>query len=883
MIRVLMSRLLDGFLRRPREARLDEEIRSHIDLLAADYAARGLPETDARDAALRAFGGVEQIKEAYRDQRGLPVVDALAQDVRFALRLLRRYPGFTVTAVLVLGIGIGVNNMFFTILNAHTIRGLPLRDAGRVVYVSGFDDRTPDLRMSFADFADIRGAAAGVVNLGAFLGRPIVLSGDGRSAERLEAAYVSEDTFEILGIPPVLGRDFSAADHRPGAAAVALIGSGAWTSLFGGDASVTGRPVLINGVPATIVGVIPERAGFPSTAEIWMPLAQVPGFEPEARGARSLGVFGRVREGSSVAEAGALIASVADRLSRDHPETNRNVRARVVPINERFLGSLTHPAWRAFMMAGILVVLISCANAANLLLSRSAHRAREIAIRTSLGASRRRVLRQLLIEGAVLAAAGGATGLAVGMLGVRVFRSAIPENVLPYWLDYSVDWRVVAALVLVSACSVFVFALLPAIRASKSDVNRVLKEGGGGTTTGRGTQRWATVFLAAEFGLAFVLLSQLALGLRSTRPEVPSDDAIDTRQVLTAALTLPDEAYPSPDRRWDFHARLHERLRAHPGIADVSMASALPVNGAPDQELAVEGRPRNPGDPATTVQTVLIGPRYFETLGLTLAAGRGFTAADGSPGQAHAIVNERLARQIFGDASPLGRRIAINATAPQGKAPEWLTIVGVGPDVRQRPVLDAGPIVYVPFRSSAPATGSLLVRSSAESAVDLTNTVRTEVHALDSNLPLYRVRTLAQAVRDATWNGRVSARLILAITFIAVALSALGLYAVTMYGVSQRTHEIGLRVALGARPSNIAATIVRRAFVQLAAGFGAGILLTMLWDRMFMGPSPGSRAADPGSLLLVAATLVILAALACAVPVRRAIRLDPRTAMERQG
>jgi putative ABC transport system permease protein len=311
------------------------------------------------------------------------------------------------------------------------------------------------------------------------------------------------------------------------------------------------------------------------------------------------------------------------------------------------------------------------------------------------------------------------------------------------------------------------------------------------------------------------------------------------------------------------------------------MASALPVNGAQEQELAVEGRPRNPGDRAITVQTVLIGPRYFETLGLTLAAGRGFSGADGSPGQPHAIVNERLARQIFAEASPLGRRIAIGAAAPQGKAPEWLTIVGVAPDVRQRPVPDAGPIVYVPFRSSAPSTGSLLVRSSAASAVDLTNTMRTEVHALDSNLPLYRVRTLAQAVRDATWNGRLSARLILAITCIAVALSAVGLYAVTMYGVSQRTQEIGLRVALGARPANIAATIVRRAFVQLAAGFGAGILLTMLWDRMFMGPSPGSRAADPVSLLVVAVTLVVLAALACAVPVRRAIRLDPRTAMNR--
>jgi putative ABC transport system permease protein len=880
-IRVLLSRALDLVLGRRRDERLTEEIQAHLDLLTDEYVVRGMTPAEARLAARRAFGGVDQVRAVYRDQRGLPFVDALTQDVRFAVRLLRRDRGFAVTSVLVLGLGIGVNNMLFTILNAHTIRGLPMNRVDRVVHISTFDDRNADRGVSYADFEDFRSAAQSFVGLAAFTNAPVAVAGDGHTPERLESTFVSENAFALIGTQPVLGRSFAPEDDRPGAAAVAILGSGAWQSRYGGDRAVLGRSILVNGAAASIIGVMPERSGFPSTAQVWLPLWQTPGLAMQKRDAWTLRVFGRVRDGVTVSAARAEIESIADRLSRDHPETNTRVRARVVPINERYLGRLTDPAWLAFMTAGFLVVVISCANVANLMLARSVHRAREIAIRTSLGASRRRVVRQLLIEGGVLATLGGVLGLGVAMTGVRLFRSAIPENVLPYWFDYSMDGRVVTALIAISLGTVFVFALLPAIHASKTDVNRVLKAGGPTGTASRVARRWATAFLIAEFALTVVLLAQLAVSLRIASPTLPADPIIDTRDVLTAAITLPAEQYRTPDQRTEFYRRFDERLRAIPSVSSMSVASALPFSGAAEQRLDIAGRAPASGASQPTVWTIAVRPRYFETLGLTLTRGRDFTEEDGSPGHAHAVVNTRFAQQFFGDQDPIGQRIALSPPQAAQADPNWLTVIGVSPDIRQRPVDDPDPLVYLPYRAAPPASAALLVRSGNETAA-LASLIRNEVLALDPNLPLYRMRTMTQVIRDAQWNGRVAHNLVLVLTFIAVGLSTVGLYAVTAHGVSQRTHEIGVRTALGARPRQVIGIILRRALVQLALGFTAGIACTLVWDRLFSSGRAGVRATDPQSLIIVAAMLTVIAGVACSVPARRATHLDPVAAIRHE-
>ena len=588
-------------------------------------------------------------------------------------------------------------------------------------------------------------------------------------------------------------------------------------------------------------------------------------------------MFGRVQEPVSVAEARTEIESIVDRLSREHPDTSKNVRARVVPINERFLGRLTDPAWLAFMTVGFLVVLISCANVANLVLANAAQRAREIAVRSSLGASRRRVLRQLLIEGTVLAAVGGTLGLMLAAIGVRLFRTAIPPNILPYWLDYALDARVFLALVAVSAATVFLFGLPPAIHASKTDVIGVLKDGGPTATSRRGTQRWTTAFLAVEFGLAVLMLAQLTMTLRNTRPGVPSDEIIDSRQVITAAITLPAASYQSPGQRNEFYRRLHERLTANPAISTMSIASALPLQGAPQQRLEIQGRPPT-GDRSPSVRTVMVAPQYFQTLGLTLPRGRDFTDDDGAPGQAHAIVNERLVSELFSGQDPIGQRISF--VPSEGSSVRELVdhrrcrarYPAASRSGARCPRLRA-------LSNSCTGDGAFCSFAAHADAADLAPAIRREVQSVDPQLPLYRMRTMAQAVRDAQWNGRLSATLIRVLTLIAVGLSAVGLYAVTSYSVSRRTHELGLRMTLGARPRHVATVLGRRVLVQLTFGFFAGVLSTMLWDRLFSSGGPGPGATDPLSLTIVAAMLTGMAVIACAVPIYRATRLDPVQAL----
>ena len=880
-LRVLLSRLLGPLRRGRRDGRLTQEIQAHLDLLTDEYTAQGMRLDDARAAARRAFGGVDQVRAEYRDQQGLPFADAFAQDLRFAFRLLRRDPGFATTAIAVLGLGIGVNNMLFTILDAHTLRGLPIRGVDRVVHLSTIDDQATNRGLSYLDFQDVRNSSRSFADLAAFRNATINIGDQGKSPERAEGAFVSDNAFTVLGIQPALGRGFAAEDNRQGATPVALLGEGLWQSRYGGDRSIVGRSILVNGAPTIVVGVLPDRSGFPSGAEIWLPLWQTTGLATQKRDVRNLGVIGRVRDGLPVAQARAEVEAIADRLSHEYPDTNRNVRARVIPINERFLGRLTDPAWLAFMTVGFLVVIISCANVANLMLARSLSRAREIAIRTSLGASRRRVMRQLLIEGVVLAAIGGCVGLGVAMVGVRLFRAAMPVDAVPYWFDYSIDWRVLAALAAVSLGAVLVFALVPAIQASKTDVNRVLKDGGH-TSAGRRTGRWTTAFLVAEVALVVVLLAQISISLRLARPALPSDLVIDTDEVLTAALTLPSDAYKTADQRLAFYRRLEERLGAPGDSPVVSLASVLPLSGGDEQHLSIAGHPQTDVKSQPTVSMVAIGPRYFETLGLTLIRGREFLQEDGSDGHPAAIVNERLAQQFLGNSSDaVGQRIALSPANPGEPTQAWLTIVGVSPMIRQRPGSDDEAVVYLPYRAAPPSTASVIMRSRGDTdrAASL---LRGAALTIDPNLPLYRMRTMARVVRDAEWNGRIAHALLVVLICIAVGLSTVGLFAVTAHSVSQRTPEIGIRMALGARPSQVVRHILRGAIVQLGAGFIAGVGGTMLWDRMFTTGRPEITATDPQSLLFVAIVLTVSAAIACFVPVRRATRVNPVAAIRGQ-
>ncbi len=815
------------------------------------------------------------------EQRRVPLVNGVWQDLRFGVRLLWRDRAFAMTAALVLALGIGVNNMFFTIVYAHTLRGLPIPAAERVLYLTTVDERSQDGGVSFREFEELKAAARSFAGVSAFASEPVVVESRGLAPERLEANYASGNAFTLLGIKAVLGRGLEPGDDRAGRPAVAVLASRVWQARFGSDPGVLGRVVLVNGAPTTIIGVVAARSGFPSSAAIWLPLVAGPGLASERRDVRTLSAFGRLREGTSVPGAAAEIDAFFTRLAIERPQSNARVRARTVPINEQYFGRVTQPAWLAFITAGFVIVLISAANVANLMLARGLARGREIAIRTSVGATRLRVFRQLLLEGVVLAALGGSGGLVLAMAGVRLFRGAMPEDALPYWFDYTVDGRIVAALAAVSVLTVLVFAVLPAVDASRSDIASGLKAGRRPNPRGPAARRWMTAFLAVEIALAVVLLAGFAVNLRTARQPLPSDLLIETRAVVTGVLSLSTPTYGQPRDLAEFYRKLGDRLRTVPGVTSMSVTSALPLSGGSEQRLHIADQRGPDAAGATPVLTVAIGPRYFQTLGLTMLHGREFSAGGLNASESEAVVNERLAKQFFANRDPIGQRIGLTDAGNPAAGPRLLTIVGVAPDVRQRPTIDPDPVAYLSFDAAPSATAVVLVHGS-QTADRLTESLETEVRALDPSLPVYAVRTMRDVVRDAEWVGRVSAGLFLALTGIAVGLSVLGLYAVAAHAVSGQTHEIGIRTALGASRAAIVWMVLRRALLQVAVGSVVGVGCTVLWEHLFSSGRPNVRATDPTSLAMVGATLVVLTCIACMVPAARAARLDPLGAIRHE-
>jgi putative ABC transport system permease protein len=841
-----------------------------------------MPAAEARRAALRAFGRVEPMKDAWRDQGGLPWVDAVRHDVRFAVRLLAKRPGFTALAIGALALGIGVNSAFFTIVNAHCLRGLPIEHPERVLAVGSRDAERRDGAMSYLDFRDVRAALTTVEDLSAYTSGPVTIGDEGRAPDRVRAAYVSAGAFRVLRTSPAIGRDFQPADDRYGAPLVCLLGDALWRSRYGGDRGVIGRTVQVDGEPATVIGVMLGGFAFPSTAELWLPIESKPGLTAAKRDARALSVFGRLGDGMTREHAGAELTAAAVRLAKALPETNRGVDFVAVPINDVVNGKITDTVWKAFITVGVIVLLVACANVANLLLMGSVARSREIAVRASMGASRARIVRQLLIESAVLAALGGACGIGLSVVATRALANSVPAaGPLPYWITYVIDARVLAMLVAACAFTVLVSGLAPALHASRARLTDVL---GGGSQPGAAAFRmraWTAGFLALEFGLSFVLLANIALVVRNDLAPKRGVAEVRPEELLIGSLSLPARAFGTVEQREGAYADLDDRLSAIAGVAAASVMSHAPSEGAFARQLDLEQHPLAAGETRPIVQSVVIGPGYFSTLRLPIARGRAFTDRDGSPGAERAIVNERFATTYFPRGDAVGRRIRLTAPEQSASPGPWLTIVGVSPTMQQRSA-GAEPIVYVPYRGSAPASVTLLVRAAGVSPAAIAPAVREAMRQVAPDVPLSRLMPLEQALHDRSWNGRVSATILYTVSAIAFLLALVGLYAVTAHTVLQRTQEIGLRMALGAAPRQISWLVMRRALVQLAGGLVLGVLLTVWWGRRFTSPTDPISLTDPSTLVPLMGVIAAVAALACLVPTRRAAHLDPLTALRHE-
>jgi putative ABC transport system permease protein len=815
----------------------------------------------------------------------------MLQDLRFAVRMLVKDRWYTLVAIVALGLGIGVNTTVFTFVNAVLIRGLPYDDSDRIMVVTTRNMTQPNPGLaSYQDLEDWRAQAKSFSGLACFQQTSFNVTDSGHPPERTPAARVCANAFSLLGQPMHLGRDFLPHEDKKGAEAVVIVGYGLWKSRYGGDPGVLGRAVNINGLPATIVGVMPEGVRFPSNADMWQPL--VPDQNSARRDSRNMTVFARLAPGVSAAQAQAEMNGIAKQLAQQFPDTNKNIDAVVLTFNQRFNGGPIRVMFLALLGAVGFVLLIACANVANLQLARSAQRAREVAVRIALGASRARVVRQLLVESTLLACIGGLLGLALSTVGVRLFDAAVEGAGKPYWIQFTFDPTVFGHLAVICLATGVLFGLAPALQVSKTNVNEILKEGGRGNAGGR-RARWLTsTMVVVELALTIVLLAGAGLMIRSFLKLYSYDLGAETSSVLTLRTGLPDQKYPKPEQRTVFYESLLTRLQAIPGMQASAIASAVPFGGSDGRRLEIDGRPAPADGQLPRIAYITISSRYFDVVGATIRRGRGLSDTDGTPGAEVAVVNERFVAQYFPNEDPLGRRIKLltgdgrqpppppPAGSPAPPEPKWLTIVGVSPTIRQGnpQALEPDAVVYVPHRMEAAGFMSILARSKVEAGA-LTMQVRQAVQAIDPELPVFGVQTMNQFLAQQRWPYRVFGSMFAIFAAIALVLSAVGIYAVTAYAVTQRTQEIGVRMALGAQQGQVSWLILRQGLVQLAIGLTLGLGGALPLSGVLQTLVVQIPTKDPTTFVAIAAILTAVTVAACLVPARRATRLDPLAAL----
>jgi len=808
----------------------------------------------------------------------------MLQDVRLAFRMMARDRWFTLVALLVLSLGIGVNAMVFTLANAVLFKGLPFPESHQLYMLGWRSDEGAPTSVSWPELLEWRDQSRAFAGLAAFTNRGFNISDDRGLPEQARGASLTANAFGVLRQRTLLGRDFTSDDERRGAQAVVILGHTLWRNRYGADPDIVGTTIRLDGEPATVIGIMPGGMQFPSTADLWTPIRPTSEQEQQ-RASRFLNVFGRLAPEAARAAADTEMNGIAGRLAAEYPEAYKTLRGVLIEtFTERFNGGPIRAVFLSMLGAVGFVLLIACANVANLQLSRSLERSREIGIRIAMGASRLRIVRQLLVESILLGAIGGLLGLGLTAVGVRLFDAAVAGTGKPYWIIFSIDSTVFGYLAGLCVLAGVLFGLAPALHVSRTNINGILKEGGRGTTGGR-RERWvSSVMVVVELALTIVLLAGAGLMIRSFLQLYASDRGFRTEGLMGMRVQLSGTTYASAEARRLFFERLEPKLETIPGAQAAALTTSVPPFPASRRPFEVEGGPvRGPEETPPEIAAVSISPRFFEVLGVNVLRGRAFHDMDGSPGSETAIINERLAAQYFAGEDPLGRRIRfVPRTPPSAAAPPptepWRTIVGISPTLRHNPPQDAEPraAVYVPFRLDSSVM--LLVRGSGDPGT-IMQAVRREVQAIDRDQPVLTIQTLDQMLANSMWPYRVFGSLFAIFAAIGLLLSAVGLYGVMAYGVSQRTPEIGIRMALGAGSGQVSWLFLRRGLVQLALGLGLGLggalLLSGAIESLLVRVPP----RDPLTLAVITLLLTLVGVAACVIPARRATRVDPLVAL----
>jgi predicted permease len=873
-------RLRSLFRRARVERELDDELRAHIEHLTEAYEQAGLTHAEALRRARIEFGGLEQMKEACRDARGVRWVEETAQDLRVSARALTKEWRFAVAVALVLALGIGVNTTVFALVNAAMIRDLPFERAEEIVSLGTHTTRQTVIHgpqgyrgLSTQEYREWRRSASTFAAVAAYASATMNVSDNNEPAEGFSGAYVSADTFAMLGRQPLLGRSFRPEDDRPGAPPVVMLGYRVWTSRYGADPGMIGTAIRVNATPAVVVGVMPPRFGFPLTADVWEPLAHMPGLLDQPSSVRPLEGVGRLAPGVTIDQAQADLDAINSRVATQAPDTEANIRSTVQPYADRYIASEVRFIIAALMGAVAFVLLIGCANVANLLLARAAQRSHEIAVRASLGATRWRIVRHLLCESLMLAAVGGAAGYGLSIAGVALLRGALTANHPPFWLQLTTDVRTFGFLAALCLGTALLFGLAPALYLSSAHAYESLKQSPRTATGARGVQRWASALMVGEITLTVVLLAGAGFMMRSFFQMYDARSNVDTAGLVTMRLELPSK-YRTADQRIAFVQQLESRLGQLDAVAAGAVASTIPFEFTLYRALTIEGRALPASDRPPRVSFVAVSDGFFHTLNVHLVRGRNFAHVDGSPGHEAAIVNQRFAATYFPDADPIGHRLRLADPNAHGTEPaRWLTIIGLAPTVRSDVTTPGDPVVYVPYRAEPVTRAAVLVRAAHQTDAAVRE-VREAARGLDPDLPLFDIKTLDEWLAFLRWPERVFGTMFTIFACIGLVTAAVGLYAVTAYSVRRRTQEIGIRMALGARGPQVVWLVLRRVSAQLAIGLAIGLPGAFVVSRV-----PGMGSADPWILASIGAIVVIVAGVASFLPAHRATHADPLGAL----
>jgi predicted permease len=796
-------------------------------------------------------------------------MDSILKDIRYGVRMLIKNPGLAVISVIALTLGIGLTTTMFSIVYGALYRGLPFEEPKRLLHLerSNLAEDIESMEVTIHDFMDWREQQTSFTGIAGFYQGTVNIAGSEGRPDRYDGAFISANGFNILKVQPILGRTFREGEDTPDAEPVIILGYNAWRDRFASDPNVIGRIVRMNGEQTMVVGVMPEGFLFPENDEVWTPLRMNP-LELERGDGLTLEVFGRLKDGVSVDQAYAEYSAIAQRLELEYPETNEGVGVVIKPYTEEFIGE--EPTQLLLVMLGAVfgVLIIACVNVANLLLARATTRSKEVAVRTALGASRFRVITQMLTETFVISIVGGVLGTGVAWIGVNLFNRSIVDTDPPFWIDIKIDPVAIVFVIGLVLLASLMAGIVPALKASGADVNEVLKDESRGSSSMR-IGRFSKVLVVVQIAVSFGLLVAAGLMIKTVTKLRNIDYGFTTEDVFTARVGLFETDYPDDPSRVQFFDELQARLASMPGVSSAAISTNLPGLGSGRWRLAIEGETYDRDQDYPLARRNVVSPGYFDTFGVGLLQGRDFNLQDRDEALPVAIVNQSFADRFFPGESPLGRRVR---TGTSESEEPWLLIVGLVPDMFMGGPENEDPEgFYVPMQQNV-ARFMFMIAGAETDAMALAPRVRDQVIAIDENLPIYWVRTLEETMSQSTW-------FYLVFGGVALFLASIGLYGVTSFSVSRRTKEMGVRMALGAEGGDVVKLILKQGAWQLAFGIVFGLVLGGLLSKGMEVILFDVRPLDPVIFVSIIVVLVSTGLLASFVPARRATRVDPMTAL----